>query len=187
MGISIEQYRISIGCHTNKCSRSSIYFWTFIFPRFIELFILKHILLCCNDIERNPGPLRICQANVQSLMALPRNTPKNSITPPKIIELETLSHMDPFDILCLTESWLGPSHSDSDISIEGFSQVWRRDRGSRGGGVVVYAKDNIVINRIRDIEPPDSEILCLDLTLPNSANKHVLLVTCYRPDDRDII
>ncbi len=187
MGITIEQHRICFGCHLNKCSKASFYFWTFVFPRFVLLFVIAQILRCCNDIETNPGPITICQANVQSLMALPPNTPKNSVTPPKIIQLELLSNSDPFDILCLTESWLGPNYTDKDISIAGFPQVKRRDRGSRGGGVVMYCKENIIIKRLREIEPSDSEILCLDLLLPDSSNKHVLLATCYRPDDRYIV
>ena len=51
----------------------------------------------------------------------------------------------------------------------------------------MYYKENLIVKRLRELEPPDSEILCLDLLLPDTTNKHVLLVTCYRPDDRNIV
>ncbi len=188
MGISVEQYRISIGCHNSKCSNSLIFFWTFIFPRYIEIYLMQRLIQLSNDVELNPGPIRICQANVQSLMALPQGAPKNSnLRPPKLLELEMLTKSKEIDVLCLSESWLTDNHSDENIIISGLPQVFRRDRGSRGGGVTIYANNRVVINRLQHIEPTESEIICLDIHMANSPNKHILLAQCYRPDDRDMV
>ncbi len=188
MGIGIDQYRITIGCHVNKCTSSSIFFWTFIFPRFVELHVILRLILLSNDIDLNPGPIKICQANVQSLMALPQGTPKNSnIRPPKLIETEILVNSESIDILCLSETWLSNAYLNKDIEIAGLSQIFRRDRGSRGGGVAIFANNSVVMKRLTEIEPPNSEILCVDIHLPNSPNKHILLAQCYRPDDRDMV
>ncbi len=188
MGISIEQYRISIGCHTNSCTKSSLFFWLFIFPKFVEIFVIQLLLKLSNDIDPNPGPITICQANVQSLMSLPQGTPRTiGNRPPKLLEIESLVKRESIDILCLSESWLNDNYSDNDISIADMPLVYRRDRGSRGGGVLVYASTNIVIKPLKDIQPTNSEIICLDIQLPDSQNKHILMSQCYRPDDRGIM
>ncbi len=188
MGISVEQYRISIGCHANTCSRNIIFFWYFIFPRFIEIYVIQKLIKLSNDVHSNPGPIKLCQANVQSLMALPQGVPRNqNVRPPKLLELETLCNTQSIDMLCISESWLTNNFSDDDIAIDGLPQVRRRDRATRGGGVAVYASNRVVINRLHHIEPTDSEILCLDVHVANSTDKHILLAQCYRPDDRDIV
>ena len=106
MGISIEQYRAAVGCFTSKCTKDILFFWFCIFPRYVELYISKLLLKLSNDVESNPGPIKLCQANVQSLMALPQGASRiNSLTPPKIIELEALVQSELIDILCLSESW----------------------------------------------------------------------------------
>ncbi len=164
MGISIDQYRIVIGCFTGKCSRNSLFFWHFIFPKFIELYVILLLQKLSNDIESNPGPIKVCQANVQSLMALPQGIKKiPGIRPPKLIELETLVQSEAIDILCLSESWLSTDYTNKDIAIGNMTQIYRRDRGSRGGGVIVYAQDSLVIERLKPIEPPESEIICLSV------------------------
>ncbi len=187
MGISIEQYRITVGCFTSKCTQSSLLFWYMIFPKFIELYVVKLLQRLSNDIKINPGPIKLCQANVQSLMALPQGTSKTSgVRPPKLIELETLVLTESIDILCLSESWLGNDHSENEISIGSMTKIYRRDRGSRGGGVIVYARDSLVIQRLQNIESLESEIICLDVQMPNSS-KHILITHCYRPDTRDML
>ncbi len=51
----------------------------------------------------------------------------------------------------------------------------------------MYASDKINITRLEDIEPPESEIMCLEFQIPNKTNKFVLLCVCYRPGDKNII
>ncbi len=188
MGISIEQYRICIGCHTNKCNKSLLYFWLFIFPKYLEIFVVKLLLKLSNDIESNPGPIKICQANVQSLMSLPQGTPRSHhIRPPKLTEIETLVKSESIDILCLSETWLNANYSDNDVAIADMPLIYRRDRGSRGGGVQIYASSGIVTKRLQNIEPTESEIICIGIQLPSPQDKHILLSQCYRPDDRDMV
>ncbi len=73
-----------------------------------------------------------------------------------------------------------------DITIGNMTNICRRDRGSRGGGVIIYARDSLVIKRLDNIEPLGSEIICLDVQMPNSP-KHILLKQCYGPDTRDVL
>ncbi len=95
-------------------------------------------------------------------------------------------YSESIDVLCLSESWLCDNYTEKDISIANMSKVCRRDRGSRGGGVIVYVRDSLVIKRLKNIEPQGSEIICLDIKMPNSP-KHILLAQCYRPDTRDVM
>ncbi len=81
---------------------------------------------------------------------------------------------------------MGDEFSDNDISIKNLPKIYRRDRGNRGGGVIIYHRESIVTKRLKEIEPPDSEIVCLDIQMPNSP-KHILLCHCYRPDTRQIL
>ena len=52
------------------------------------------------------------------------------------------------DIICLTETWLSPDIDDNHIRLKGYSLA-RRDRQSRkGGGVVIYARDDIYFKEV---------------------------------------
>ncbi len=185
MGISIEQYRVAVGCFSAKTSKSALFFWTLIFPKFVELYMVLLLQKLSNDIHPNPGPIKLCQANVQSLMALPKDK-LSGTRPPKLLELENLVYSESIDILCLSESWLSNEHTKKDIAISNMPQIFRRDRGTRGGGVIIYARESLVIKRLKNIEPQGSEIICLDIQIPNSP-KHILLTQCYRPDTRDVL
>jgi hypothetical protein len=45
-------------------------------------------------------------------------------------------------LLTLSETWLSSDILDSEIDIVGYT-LYRRDRKTRGGGVAVYARDDI--------------------------------------------
>ena len=55
-----------------------------------------------------------------------------------------------YDIVGLTETWATNSISDSELDIAGYS-LYGRDRNnilkSKGGGVALYIKDNLVSSR----------------------------------------
>ena len=67
-----------------------------------------------------------------------------------------------FDILCITESWLGDDISDDQIHLDGYF-VYRRDRGSTGGGIVVYVKQDLACHRHETLKPVEAEGLCLSV------------------------
>lgn len=81
-------------------------------------------------------------------------------------------------LLTLSETWLSSDILDSEIDIVGYT-LHRRDRKTRGGGVAVYARDDVCIMRRADFESPDVESVWLQVNLPKS---HAFLVgTFYRP------
>ncbi len=201
MSIDITQYRATIGHYHLKqikmrCNKDNYYFWSFIFTSFLTVhFLYERLLRLANDIGENPGPpstdtpITICQMNCRSLVAeLDSNYKKLKQRPPKVIELETFCRDNNIDILALTETWCNDSHSDDLIKIADFTKIYRKDRLDRqGGGVAVYASNNVNINRLKEIEPSESEIMCFELQIPNKINKHAFLCVGYRPQDKNVI
>ena len=63
-----------------------------------------------------------------------------------------------FSLLCVTETWLTSNICDNEIHSFGFS-IYRKDRGSRGGGVMVVIKHSFSSFIIPS--PPDLEVVTL--------------------------
>ncbi len=150
-----------------------------------------------SDVHPNPGPtnhnkdipISICHANARSIVAdLNTNYLRLGNRPPKVLDFEAFCNINDINILAITESWCNGSHPDTLIGINGLQKIFRRDRDDRtGGGVLVYASNEINITRLEDIEPPDSEIMCLEFQIPNRPNKFAFLCVAYRPQDKNII
>ena len=154
---------------------------------FYSLLWLYNLILLSGDIHQNPGPasgssqtegsfssldsrellsnhLSILHLNIQSLL-------------PKIdlIRAET----DSFDIAIFSESWLKPCTTDDEISLVNFLPPFRTDRLDRpGGGVIIYARDNIACKRRKDIEINGLEAVWLEVKIKS---KKILVGGIYRP------
>ena len=116
--------------------------------------------------------------NVRSLKTITKNRH----------ELRNLKHQlltEGPDVLSLVETWLDDSVLDHELEINGY-HFFRKDRGSRGGGILVYIKDSIMCHRRSDLEPDNNsinEFLCLEIS--NSSSGSLLLVSFYRPPRPD--
>ena len=58
---------------------------------------------------------------------------------PKLDHLKAECSLLNPDIICITESWLDDSITDTELRIPGFNLVWL-DRNRHGGGVAIYIK-----------------------------------------------
>ena len=59
----------------------------------------------------------------------------------KIDQIRMMISQAKIDVLCLTESWLNPNITDSELSIEGY-KIFRKDRTlKKGGGILIYKKE----------------------------------------------
>ncbi len=73
-----------------------------------------------NDVPPNPGPdhptytpIKICQANVRSVVAeLDSNYKALNERPPKIIELDAFCTENDVNIMGISESWCNEDHSE---------------------------------------------------------------------------
>ena len=94
----------------------------------------------------------------------------------KIEYLADLAQDNKSYIITLTESHLSGGISDQEIAIDGWSS-FRSDRLDRkGGGVVTYCRENLIILDENTYSDSMSESLCLYI-----CNLNMVMVTIYRP------
>lgn len=129
--------------------------------------ILLLLLMLDNDIHQNPGPneleLSIFHLNARSI----RN---------KIPYLEDIASEN--SIICVTESHLDENVNNSDILIEGFTEIYRHDRNCHGGGVLAYISQDIFTLRRSDLEFEGGEVIWIEVKIPNFK---LLVCAIYRP------
>ena len=83
-----------------------------------------------------------------------------------------------FNIIALTETWCHPDISDREILPENYT-VYRNDRDSRGGGVLLAISDTICSEQIES--PTHSECLLVKL----HTHKPIILCVVYVPPSPD--
>lgn len=75
------------------------------------------------------------------------------------------------------ETWLTPGVNDGDLSCNGRFSVFRRDRGGKGGGVLILVRKDVPCIEV-DVVASDIEMVCIDLL----ADVHsVRIVLTYLP------
>ena len=122
--------------------------------------------------------LNICFQNVRSLQTV--SSSRN--------ELWNLKHtvsLGNAEVYSLVETWLDNKVLDAELEIDGYN-VFRKDRGSRGGGVLVYVSKKLQCVRRLDLEsasPTQNEIIINEIRLDKKNS--ILLVTFYRPPNAD--
>ena len=118
-----------------------------------------------SPLEIFSKPAALCHLNVQSLMS-------------KQDELElTLTIAQRPVILGLSETWLDGSVTDAEVSVPCYA-TYRRDWGSRGGGVLVYVTDKCRSMRRNDLEEDEVEILWVEVRMNQ---RTLLLGNMFRP------
>jgi hypothetical protein len=85
-----------------------------------------------------------------------------------------------FDIIGLTETWLDNKVDDSELFISGYNFV-RKDRGSRGGGVLLYYNERLSLEHRKDLENSCNIYNEIIVCVININNKKIAFVLFYRP------
>ena len=109
---------------------------------------LAALILLAGDVSPNPGwnqpvlnqpGLNVGHLNIRSL-------------PGHLDEFRILMHNNPFDIMCLTETWLNATDTNDELHIDGYNII-RTDRQDvhRGGGTAIYYNTNIKARQRTDI------------------------------------
>ena len=136
-------------------------------------FCLPNLLLCCGDIEKNPGlqysSLKFCHWNLNGLTA--HDSIKTSLLQACIIQ-------NNYDI-CLSETFLNSwiQTNDDRISIDGYNLIWvDHPSDSKRGGVCIYYKEHIPLIKRDDICTLDN---CL-VTEIRSQGEKCFLTCVYR-------
>ena len=146
-----------------------------------------HLLLCillAGDIATNPGPnsaqsnsktqapLKCLLINARSLKS--QHKQGNEISN-NIARFQDLVYSEDNDIICVAETWLNSGISNSEILNEGY-EIFRKDRESRGGGVLVAIKEESFKN-IREIKADcNLEIEIVDVL--TDSNTDLIVCSC---------
>ena len=93
--------------------------------------------------DTQPNDLHICLMNTRSLVN-------------KLSNFQSFICSSDFSTSCITETWLYKDVFDNEIIPNGYT-IYRKDRDSRGGGVLLAVKDNITSSQLSS--PPNVEIL----------------------------
>ena len=116
------------------------------------------------DQELPNSPLRVFYTNIQSLRYKARD-----------LEVE----VQDCDIICLTETWLGPRIKTPQLKITNFDGPARKDReGQEYGGVCMYVRSGIPWKHRKDLESDSVECTWIEVT--SSVGK-IILGCLYRP------
>ena len=109
----------------------------------------------------------ICHLNVNSL----RN---------KIHDIRYLSEQLTFEVLTISETKLDVSFPSSQFLIDGYYNPndLRKDRNAHGGGLITFIKRGIPYKRLHKLEPPQFEIMCIEITFGKRKWGYVAI---YRP------
>ncbi|KAL4238884.1 hypothetical protein ACF0H5_003591 [Mactra antiquata] len=98
---------------------------------------------------------------------------------PKFDEIKILLSEHPeIDILGLCETFLNEHFTGKEVNLNDY-QLFRKDRKSNGGGIVLYVKNNFPCIRRIDLENENNEIMWLEIHPVNQ--KPFILGYVYRP------
>lgn len=149
-------------------------------------------ILLAGDVSTNPGPpaaalntnsaYKCVCINARSLKSIQRLG----------LGLQPISNMERFqdlvysedcDICCVNETWLNKDIQDKEILHGSDYQIFRKDRDSRGGGVLVALK-TASFKDIHNIQVDTNlEIVLVEVT--SGSNSKFLICSCYRPPNTD--
>ncbi len=124
--------------------------------------------------------MQIGHVNIWSLLAPIKenkvSTDKNQITKFVLIKAHMLHHE--YNIFGISETWLDNLDYSNDLMIPGYLAPIRMDNNGNQGGVLVNMSVNVPAQHRKDLEPPNYEIIVVELQLKNTK---VLICNCYRP------
>lgn len=100
----------------------------------------------------------------------------------KFLDFETFLHETHCSVFALTETWLNESIPNSLVNIDDY-QIFRRDRGSLGGGLLIYVHKNIKAEQLQcniNLNYPGFEQLWINLICGKKAK--IAVAAVYRPN-----
>ena len=95
----------------------------------------------------------------------------------KMSELHERVIVDDYEVIGIVETWATESVNDAELSIEGYN-MFRKDRGIRGGGLILYIKNNIRARVNGELTTSEfAESLWCDVEVDH---QRLLIGLCYR-------
>lgn len=81
------------------------------------------------------------------------------------------------DVIILTECWFNPNEKTLLNHIDKFSEYYTEHTLNQNGGIVIYVKNDITLNNIKDYTLNSCELLKINLTIKNQILE---IFCCYR-------
>ena len=98
---------------------------------------------------------------------------------PKIDLLKAWLTYNKPHVITLSETWLNNNISDNEVKLDNYV-LFRKDRGSRGGGLMMYISSNLTAERVSPtVNPLHFECLFVKITLHE--NKRLIIGNIYKP------
>ena len=123
--------------------------------------------------------MRIIYQNARSLKTINRDNNE-------IHNLKQFLSTDKPDFLLITETWLDNNILDQELQAPNYD-FFRKDRGTRGGGIIMYHNNNIQCVRRSDLETDTdgfNEILiCEEHAKPHN----FFMILLYRPPNASVL
>ncbi len=141
------------------------------------------LLLMCGDVPPNPGPVKFCHLNARSLLAgvdLEQHMDDQYSLLDDIYE--ALVYTNDFDIIAISETWLKDNVREDALDLAGYQRPIYKNRASRGGGVMLYVKEEIGAIHRTDLECNDTELLWVELRLNNKKSNVWNMLQATRDD-----
>ena len=160
MGVDISHYRAAIGtfigpntspkpCGKNKYDTMS--------SLWVNILLMQCLIAMCMDVHSHPGPrtvlqtdssLNLCHLNIRSLNA------------DKRFGACITQLANSYDIITMSETWLDEDDNTCFYAIPGYTGPYRLDRTlQRGGGVLAWVRDTIVVKARPDLHQVNLEVL----------------------------
>lgn len=141
----------------------------------------SHAILLSGEVYPNRG---WCHANLNRFGLKIGHLNIRSL-PKHLGELKILLKNNPFHIMCLNETWLNSSGTDTELQIEGYSLVRADGPGNqRGGGTAISFRTELMGRQWLDLSSNELEELWLELRFPN--NYKTLIGCSYGPPNPDL-
>ena len=137
---------------------------------FVRLYRIKSRALDWNQIKKedfevfNNKGLHFMHLNINGLLN-------------KIDELRYIARSSNAAVIGITETKLGNTVYDSEVTVDGYNIV-RNDRNRNGGGVACYIRNSICFNR-KNCLPDNIENIFIDLFYPKT--KPISVGIIYKP------
>jgi hypothetical protein len=184
MGIDAQSHRVRIGaflggCRTPRITRYNNHVILLIkmLSFGLAMWVLVLIILS-GDIETNPGPDQL--TGIPGLLINTRSVKSINQKRNKLAELQALVSLKNAKVVCLTETWLSSDVRDSEIlPLEEFN-IYRQDRNSHGGGVLVAVHSSIISKQL-DIKCNCNslDIIFVEIKIPKQPK--LALINMYIP------
>ena len=84
---------------------------------------------------------------------------------------------DNIDILIIGETKLDESFPANQFRIDGFKKPYRKDRNANGGGVMIFVREDIPSQKLKDNLPSNVEAILVEINLRTVSYTHLTLPT----------